>query len=246
MLDLANILRISVPSTVSIVGAGGKTSTMQRIAESMGKKVIATTTTHISIEQAQAYPKHFRLNSREEIPAIISECRKSAICVTGSSSDGHRLNPIREDLFLEFNKHAHQEGFVLLVEADGSKMLPLKAPGEHEPQIPEWTEQVIVCCGMQGIGVALDDDHVHRADLFAELIGISRGDPVTEDAVARMVSHPNGGLKGIPKDSWVSLILNQADDEIAQAHALRIAMQVGNTAFNQILIASLGSNQVGS
>ena len=59
----------------------------------------------------------------------------------------------------------------LLVEADGAKMLPLKAHAEHEPMIPECAKRT-VC---------------HRAERCAQLADASTADAVTPEMVARVL-----------------------------------------------------------
>ena len=40
----------------------------------------------------------------------------------------------------------------VLVEADGAKRFPLKAPAAHEPVIPDETRLVIAVAGLSGVG----------------------------------------------------------------------------------------------
>ena len=77
-------------------------------------------------------------------------------------------------------------------------MLPLKAPGEHEPVIPAWVDAVIVLAGMSALGKPLDDKSVFRVKYFSTLAGISEGEPITVEGIGRVLGNPKGGLKGIP------------------------------------------------
>jgi len=49
----------------------------------------------------------------------------------------------------------------LLIEADGSHGLPLKAPAEQEPPIPEFTDHVIVVAGVSAFGKPINDEHIY-------------------------------------------------------------------------------------
>ncbi len=52
---------------------------------------------------------------------------------------------------------AEDHNLPLLIEADGSHACPLKAPAEHEPAIPDFTENVVVVAGLHGIGETADE-----------------------------------------------------------------------------------------
>lgn len=74
----------------------------------------------------------------------------------------------------------------LLVEADGAKMLPLKAHAEHEPMIPECAKRTVCVVGIDGVGRPISGA-CHRAERFAQLAGASTADAVTPEMVARVL-----------------------------------------------------------
>ena len=75
----------------------------------------------------------------------------------------------------------------VLVEADGAKMLPLKAHAEYEPVIPECTSFVVCVVGIDGVGLPVSET-CHRPNRFAELAGISQERQVTPEAVAAVLN----------------------------------------------------------
>lgn len=74
----------------------------------------------------------------------------------------------------------------LLVEADGAKMLPLKAHAEHEPMIPECAKRTVCVVGIDGVGSPISQA-CHRAERFAQLADASTTDAVTPEMVARVL-----------------------------------------------------------
>lgn len=74
----------------------------------------------------------------------------------------------------------------LLVEADGAKMLPLKAHAEHEPVIPECAKRTVCVVGIDGVGRPISRA-CHRAERFARLAGASTADATTPEMVARVL-----------------------------------------------------------
>ena len=69
-------------------------------------------------------------------------------------------------------------GLPLLIEADGSRGLPLKAPDRHEPVIPAWVSDVVVVMGMAGFEKLLTAEYVHRPERFSEIAGIPVGSQI--------------------------------------------------------------------
>ena len=74
----------------------------------------------------------------------------------------------------------------LLVEADGAKMLPLKAHAEHEPVIPECAKRTVCVVGIDGVGRPISQA-CHRVERFARLAGASTDDDTTPEMVARVL-----------------------------------------------------------
>ena len=74
----------------------------------------------------------------------------------------------------------------LLVEADGAKMLPLKAHAEHEPVIPECAKRTVCVVGIDGVGRPISQA-CHRAERFARLADASIADTTTPEMVARVL-----------------------------------------------------------
>ena len=109
-----------------------------------------------------------------------------------------------------YMKRVSSNELPLLVEADGSRRLPLKAPAPHEPVIPEWVNTVVVVAGLSGLGKLLDPAWVHRPEIFAHLSGLELNAPVTSDGLINVLTHPQGGLKDIPYGARRVALLNQA------------------------------------
>jgi molybdenum cofactor cytidylyltransferase len=99
----------------------------------------------------------------------------------------------------------------ILNEADGSRMRPFKAPAGHEPVIPVETTLVVIVVGADILGKPLDADHVHRPELVAALCGVPLGTRITPEIVARVLTHPEGGRKGVPVGARVVALINKVE-----------------------------------
>ena len=147
---------------LAFVGGGGKTSTIYAYASflaSQGKRVIVTTTTHMQYPCAAAGPLY---TSAAEAEKRLSAVGTGAVAVCGTD-DGmrggvHRITGLPEAEFRRCRPDSKRPFCdVVLIEADGAKMLPLKAPVETEPVIPHGTDTVVVCAGLDAIGGRLAD-----------------------------------------------------------------------------------------
>jgi molybdenum cofactor cytidylyltransferase len=115
---------------------------------------------------------------------------------------------------------------IVLNEADGSRMRPFKAPAEHEPVIPAATTLVVPVVGADVFGAPLGPERVHRPERVAALAGSALGDPVTPELVARVLTHPEGGLKHVPPGARVIPLINKADTPEALALARETALRL--------------------
>lgn len=210
-MKIIEALRIERGEIVAIVGAGGKTSLMFALAKVADKPVCLTTTTKLMREEGQGIAEHTLFTDFATDPG--KSFRQAEISLvtnslTESTQKWQGLSLLQVDELISFCK---QEKVTCLIEADGARHLPLKAPEEWEPVIPELVDKVIVVVGLNAIGKPLCAETVFREDIFSELIGLPLGEPIWLEHIIRMINHPAGGLKGIPLTSKAVAVFNQAD-----------------------------------
>ena len=163
-----NAVRIERGVT-AFFGSGGKTTLIDRLAQELTGTVIVCTSTHI-------YPAK-NLPFFQEIREKITEN-----CCVGTPTDHGKLTAPQQS----FEELAALADYVL-VEADGSKGLPLKAHLPHEPVIPACANQVIQVVGLSGLGKPIKEA-VHRPERFAELCGCTVEDLATPERVAKVLN----------------------------------------------------------
>lgn len=182
------------PGVTAIIGSGGKTSLLYALAKDCDGLTAVTTTTRI-------YPP-------EHLPVVASVCEldtclkqeSKTICLGSPCPDGKLSAAIDSIDTLK------QVFDYVLIEADGSKGLPIKAHAPHEPVIPgivnsnvPWKYRKDVhsheCRVVQVIGASgflrPIADVCHRPALFCELAGCAPSDLVTPETLANTIKSEN-------------------------------------------------------
>lgn len=212
-MTLAAALQMRDDEVVALVGGGGKTTAMFRLAREMvdrGGRAITTTTTRIFGTQIALSPVHVLAAdaTRERVAAALAA--HGQVLVIGATEPGSgKAEGVSLDLFQRLR--AWCPGACIVNEADGSRMRPFKAPATYEPVIPEETTLVVPVVGADVLGQPLDADHVHRPELISALSGAPLGTPITPQIVARVLAHPEGGRKGVPEGARVVVLVNKVD-----------------------------------
>ncbi|MBQ9837433.1 MAG: putative selenium-dependent hydroxylase accessory protein YqeC, partial [Oscillospiraceae bacterium] len=153
-MKLYELLQIK-PGVTALMGSGGKTSLMYHLAGELSKKhkVLLTTTTHIRV------PDHIPLaTTREELDSLFAQ--RNVVCAGTLSEEGKLTAPT-------FDGWETAAEYVL-VEADGSRNLPLKAHADHEPVIPEGCQNTICVVGASGFNQPMRMV-CHRPELYRKL-----------------------------------------------------------------------------
>ncbi|MFO7693762.1 MAG: selenium cofactor biosynthesis protein YqeC [Vicinamibacterales bacterium] len=240
---LAGALRLPAHPAIAFVGAGGKTTAMFNVARAMAP-AIATTTTHLGDAQSVLADCHIVWEAGTPVADLRLLERGGVVLLTGGlDPDTGHLSGLSAPQWTALRRWCALHRRALLVEADGSRQRPLKAPAPHEPAIPDSVDAVVVVAGMLGCGLPLDADHVHRPDRFAAISGCRPGDPVTPEALAAALTHADGGLRNIPPGAGRAVLLNQADTPALQALAGLVGRRL-RTAYDAVLVASLRGGRV--
>ena len=241
-LTISRALRLDRAARAALVGAGGKTSALQLLARELSP-ALAANSAHLGAWQADFADRHIVWQAGAPLSPEESRPASGITLITGPAHDDQRLGSLSLTQLNQVRALADAHGLPLLIEADGARGLPLKAPTDDEPPIPEFANAVIAIAGLTGIGQPLDGQHVHRPERFAALSGLGLGAPVTVEAVAQVMTNPKGSLKNIPAGARRAALLNQADTPELQALGARLAgLLLG--AYKAVVVASLQSGAV--
>ncbi len=231
---------------VAFVGAGGKTTAMLRLARELGetgRSVLVTTTTRLLDPRQEPEGPAGRLVFRPEMELPLPAGADVAGGTGSGGSPGITLLVSREadepgkvrGIHPSWIPALSRSWDFVLVEADGSKQLPLKAPAPHEPVLPPDADLVVGVVGLDGLGRPMDGRTVHRPGHFALVTGCEPGSPVAWEHLEALVRHPEGLFKGAPAARRV-LLLNKVD----AAPFLPSREQLADLGVERILLCRLG------
>jgi len=256
-MRLLEAARIGKAPRLALTGAGGKTTAMFRLGRDLVDPAVTpgtpgtallTATTHLAAHQLALSDHHFPIYSPEDIDALSAGLPSGVVLLTGPLGPDQRTRGLDRDAMQRLLALAESNPggpLPVLVEADGSRQKPLKAPAEHEPVVPNWVEQVLVFAGLSALGKALDAAWVHRPERFGSLAGLQSGQEISIPALARVLSSPMAGLKGLPEGARRVAVLNQADTSQLRQAGLQLAQSL-QESYHAVLVASLHAPQAQS
>ncbi|MDQ7028711.1 MAG: selenium cofactor biosynthesis protein YqeC [Ardenticatenia bacterium] len=219
---LREALRVRRKAVIAFVGGGGKTTAMFRLADELaarGWRVISTTTTRLFEAQAAQAPTIVSTDALETLTARL-DIHGHVLVAAPPTGDTKRLGiaPEMVDALA-----ARPDVDAVIVEADGSRRRPFKAPADFEPVVPAATTHLVPVVGVDAVGRPLDGNHVHRPERVMALTGALPGVPVSAELVARVLAHPKGGAKGRPPGARLVPLVNRVERPAHLAVARELA-----------------------
>lgn len=228
---------------VAIVGGGGKTTILYRLASetaaSGGRSIVTGTTRFTPPERGPRPPLVFAETEAELVDRLRAALAQTPVVVAGTGwGNKGRIMPVEPGWLTAL---AALPGVAAVVaESDGSAGRPFKAPAEHEPVVAPSTTLLLSVTGIDVLGRPLLPETVHRPEIVAALTGAALGDPVDEALIARVLLSEAGGRKGLPPGArWIPVI-NKVESAEEQQAARRIAERLIAGGAAHAIIARAG------
>lgn len=197
---------VSGNPVISIAGAGGKTTLMFELAKRIPGPVVMTTTTKVGAGQIQN--ADICLELQEFPPRELS----GRMWVSPSLEPHNgKITGCSPEEFSDLAEKCRKKGIAIVNEADGAARRHIKAPAGHEPVIPGESDICIYVVGLDVLGLPLNEENVHRPDLFSSITGLLSGEMITPESIVRLLEHPQGGLKNIPVRAVKIVCMTHAD-----------------------------------
>ncbi len=192
----------------AIIGGGGKSSLMAVLGEEYRLRrqtAVMTTTTHIRPPKENGY--------MGDNAAVLSDLLATHRLMTvGTMGEEGKFGP--SPLLEQLPRLADH----VIIEADGTKGLPLKVPNEREPVIPAFADSVVAVAGLSALGRPLGKV-CHRPELALLRFGFPPERIVTPELMAELLTSPMAQRKDVGQRRYL-VLLNQMDaapeDKIAE------------------------------
>ena len=173
------------------------------------EKVVTTTTTKILPPKSDESPWLILLEDDPELISLATRLSEWGHVTVAQSLDhsSRKLQGVSADTV----KRCLDVADRVLIEADGAAGRPIKAPERWEPVIPDFVDLVIPVVGLDSIGKPATEEWVFRLKRFLSITGLGPGEIIKPNVVARLLSHPEGALKGVPRTARIVPYLNKLD-----------------------------------
>lgn len=209
---------------ISFVGAGGKTTSLFKLAKELkeaGSSVLITTTTAIYSPAKESYDRLI-LTDEDDHKKRLQVKNTQSICVLGKAiSRENKLLGLEPSKILDIS---NQNIFnYILIEADGAKRKPIKAPAPHEPVIPSNTTKLIGVIGLDALNKEIGEAWVHRPQFFCQLTEGKIGGKIDINRVVKLVAADDGLYKNCPDSCQKYLLFNKTDNPTRENLIIKIS-----------------------
>ena len=249
LANLPDLVRANgSPRVITLIGGGGKTSLMQlwaRCLQECGIAVVTTTTTKLCNKPQTGFTFVQPVNLSEARTMLDKNHGSDQILTLSGKllpAEG-KLTGIPVDWVEQLSSYSPDT--IFLVEGDGSAGRSLKAHLSHEPVIPACTSLLIPIVGLDVLGQPLNEENVHRSEVFARITGNCLGAPIDPAAVLKVLLHQEGYLRQCPDTAAVVPFFNKAETLHACRAGFRLAQKIlsaGQPQINSVLVGSVQQN----
>lgn len=240
--SVAQALDVGRGDLVSLVGGGGKTTLMYRLAKELGATglhVAVATTTKIERPRMPGFALLACPGSCEDLQVRLAEAAVEIPVLGRSILPSGKVDGIPA----EWCDQLMAEGAVdvLIVEADGAARRPVKAPEAWEPVVPARTTTFVALLGLSCLGKPLDEETVFRLRQVSAVTGLGRGAALVPRALCRLLAAEEGLLKGKPPGARALAFLNQKDVPGTEEPATEVARCLlgRSRAYERVVVGAL-------
>ena len=237
-MKLHAALGISSGDVAAFVGAGGKSGAILAVSGELtqeGMKVLVAPTTKMLSSEADSIGP---LVTSEDAGDLRTKTERAfseapAVVVGSGMLSKNRIGGVDPDWVGDLAKLAD----VVLIEADGSRRRPIKGTAAHEPAIPDAVTLLVAVGNVHALGTPVDEEHVHRPEIFSDLTGIGHGQSITPRAIAIALSR--GSLARVPQGARTAALITGVEPGRSMSDASVITRELWRLGVRDVVLASL-------
>lgn len=259
---------LTSPLVISLVGAGGKTSSAFWLAQNykkLGHQVLITTTTKmyypfptqadnfISLQELNKQSKSIKIHSSSQIANIrpdnchSNDLKQGAITFLYTHKiPNEPRDKVQGITAQEVNELKKNAAFtILIVEADGAICLPIKCPAAHEPNMPNCTDIVICVTSAENIFMPINKQKINRWQEFTRVTKAKNQQILGKEILSNLLNHKNGSFKAAPENSTKIWLINKIDLNNKPTQLVEMAKDIikQQVHIEQIWLANMQTNK---
>lgn len=197
--ELADRLGMGSHEHVAIVGGGGKTTVMHALGRQLSGTRVITSTTKMGHDQERGLP----VLLSPTVDEVAAAAADGPVVVWGAI-DGQKaigVQPTECDAWFERIDH-------VIIEADGSRRRPFKAPADYEPVVPSTATVMVSVIGADALGRVIADQ-CHRPLRVAAVAGCQPYERLSPAHAATVLLSDRGARKELPGSGRLALVVNK-------------------------------------
>lgn len=194
----------------ALVGGGGKTTLLHALGVHLGRRAVLTTTTQMAADEVGGARLLLGPSMAELAEAVADDDPRPVLVwnrIADKASGGPKGLGVDRDApsgWLALVDH-------VVVEADGSRGHPAKAPAPHEPVLPAGPTDVVAVIGANALNRVIADQ-CHRPLRLAATVRCSPYERLTPERAAILLTSPNGARRSVPMDAGYAIAVTMVDD----------------------------------
>ncbi len=200
--QLARSLDLGLHEHVAIVGGGGKTTVLHALGDQLHGSVALTCTTKMGHDQHGGRP----VLLSPSVDEVVTATAVSPVMIWKATERQKAFGVPPEWCNLWFRAIDH-----VVIEADGSRQRPFKAPAEYEPVAPSSVTVMASVIGADALGRVIADQ-CHRPLRVAALAGCTAYQRLTPQAAATVLLHERGARKELADTGRLAIVITKVAD----------------------------------
>ena len=237
-MELHEALGITPGDVVAFVGAGGKSGAILTVSDGLqraGMKVLVAPTTKMTLGEADDVGPLVTSEDAGELHGRAEEALSgSPVVVAGSGMlSKSRVGGVDPGWIGDLAPLAD----VVLVEADGSRRRPIKGTAEHEPALPDAATLVVAVANVHALGTPVDEEHVHRPEVFSDLTGVGPGQSITPGAFATALTR--GSLARVSPTARTAALITGVEPGRSMSDGSVITRELWRRSVKNVVLTSL-------
>ena len=240
-MKLHEALGITPGDVVAFVGAGGKSGAILTVSNDLhqaGMKVLVAPTTKMMLGEADEIGPLVTSEDADELREKAEKALSGSPTVVAGSGmlSKNRVGGLDPGWIDDLAPLVD----VVLVEADGSRRRPIKGTADHEPALPDAATLVVAVANVTALGTPVDEEHVHRPEVFSDLTGVGPGQSITPGAFATALAR--GSLARVPHTARTAALITGVEPGRSMSDASVITRELWRLGTRKVVLASLADS----